>query len=97
VMAIVDRAAEAGARYVLAGFGMTLRDRQRDYYYAALDRHFPGLRERYESRYGDRYGCRNDNEPALASAVSERVAHHGLQTHVPPWEPAPATGQLALF
>ena len=36
---------------------MTLRDRQRAYYYAQLDRLFPGLRSQYERRFGDRYSA----------------------------------------
>ena len=39
----------------VAGFGMTMRDRQRAYFYQQLDRHFPGLRAQYEQRYGERY------------------------------------------
>ena len=35
--------------------GVTLRDGNREYFYAQLDRHFPGLRERYILAYGNRY------------------------------------------
>jgi DNA repair photolyase len=44
-----------GAAYVLPSFGMTLRDRQRQYYYLALDRLFPGVRQNYERKYGNQY------------------------------------------
>lgn len=37
------------------GMGMTLREGDREYYYAALDRHFPGMKERYIRRYGNAY------------------------------------------
>ena len=35
--------------------GLTLREGDREYYYAALDRHFPGLKERYVRQYGNAY------------------------------------------
>ena len=34
---------------------LTLREGDREYYYAALDRHFPGMKERYIRRYGNAY------------------------------------------
>ena len=37
------------------GMGLTLRDGDREYYYAALDRWFPGLKEKYIRRYGNAY------------------------------------------
>ncbi len=44
IRTIVQMGQAAGARYILPAFGMTLRDRQRAYYYDKLDRLFPGLR-----------------------------------------------------
>lgn len=41
IRAIVREAARHNVRAVYPAFGMTLRDRQRDYYFAALDRLFP--------------------------------------------------------
>ena len=38
---IVQKAHEHGAAYIIPSFGMTLRDRQRAYYYEKLDRLFP--------------------------------------------------------
>lgn len=56
ILALVDYAARAGCKGILSfGIGMTLRDGDRQYYYAALDRHFPHLKERYIQRYGDSY------------------------------------------
>lgn len=56
VAAILEACAEAGVRGVIDfGMGLTLRDGDREYYYAALDRHFPGMKERYIRRYGNAY------------------------------------------
>ena len=35
--------------------GLTLREGDREYYYKALDKHFPGMKERYIKRYGKAY------------------------------------------
>ena len=51
VRAVAEAAAEAGARFVYPAFGMTLRDQQREYYYQALEKGFPGLAERYRRQY----------------------------------------------
>ena len=37
------------------GMGLTLREGDREYYYAALDKHFPGMKERYVQKYGNAY------------------------------------------
>ncbi len=57
IRSIVRQAGEAGAKYIYPALGVTLRDRQRTFYYDALDREFPGLREKYVYRYGNRYKC----------------------------------------
>ena len=50
---IVYKAKENGAKYILASVGMTLREGQREYYYEQLDKHFPGLKEKYSQTYGN--------------------------------------------
>ncbi len=35
------------------GMGLTLREGNREYFYAQLDQHFPGLKEKYIQHYGD--------------------------------------------
>ena len=56
VRAILDDCARARVRGVLCfGMGLTLREGSREYFYAQLDRLFPGLKEEYIRRYGTRY------------------------------------------
>ena len=56
ITAILNECVSAGVKGVIDfGMGLTLRDGDREYYYAALDRHFPGLKERYIRRYGNAY------------------------------------------
>ena len=47
------------------GMGMTLRDGNREYFYQQLDQLFPGLKEVYMKRYGNRYILPSPNEKKL--------------------------------
>ena len=96
VTAIITRAHDCGASHVVPGFGMTLRDRQRQYYYAELDRLFPGLRPVYERRYGERYHAAAQNEKQLAALCEELTGRYGLAHGVAPYQ-SPEPAQLKLF
>ncbi|MFQ6807243.1 MAG: radical SAM protein [Lachnospiraceae bacterium] len=53
---ILEGCLEAGVKGILCfGMGLTLREGNREYFYQALDRHFPGLRREYQRRYGNAY------------------------------------------
>jgi DNA repair photolyase len=97
VTAIITQACEAGATHIIPAFGMTMRDRQREHFYAALDRHFPGLRARYERRYGGRYECDSPRGPALFALVERLREHLGFAVGVKPYRPHPDAEQLTLF
>lgn len=96
VTAIVTRAAEAGASHVVPWFGMSMRDRQRDYFYAQLDQLFPGLRSRYERAYGMQYGCESPNAGKLYALFEKLRAHYHLARGVVPYT-AQEAEQLTLF
>ena len=56
ITAILNECVSAGVKGVIDfGMGLTLREGDREYYYAALDRYFPGMKERYIRRYGNAY------------------------------------------
>lgn len=80
VRAVVEAAAEAGARFIYPAFGMTLRANQREYYLTELERRFPGqgLRARYERQYGARYQCVSPNAKKLWEMFSKRCQELGL-------------------
>ena len=65
---ILDYCIEAGVYGIVCfGMGMTLREGSREYFYKNLDRHFPGLRSRYEKKYGNSYIITSDNNRELLS------------------------------
>jgi DNA repair photolyase len=71
-----------GGAFILPWFGMSLRDRQRAYYYDQLDRLFPGVRREYERTYGDRYQCAVPNAGKLREVFEEACAQYGIATDV---------------
>lgn len=78
ILAIVDAAADAGAKFIYPAFGMTLRDRQRAYFYAQAEEKFPGIRAKYERQYGERYQCVSPRAKELWAAFSQRCGERGL-------------------
>lgn len=47
------------------GMGVTLRQGDREYFYAALDRYFPGLHEKYHRKFGYAYEIPSDRSKEL--------------------------------
>ena len=56
ITSILKDCARTGVKGIIDfGMGLTLREGDREYYYAALDKHFPGMKERYIRCYGNAY------------------------------------------
>ena len=75
---LVSLAHENGARFIQSYMGVTLRENQRDYYYEQLDRSFPGLKEKYISRYGDRYACAVPDWKRLYKVLTDECDRYGI-------------------
>ena len=56
------------------GMGLTLREGNREYFYKMLDLHFPGLRKRYEEKYGNSYVITSDNNRELMALFHKTCA-----------------------
>ncbi|MBN1122090.1 MAG: radical SAM protein [Anaerolineae bacterium] len=95
---ILRQASDSGVTYVIASLGMTLRDRQRAYYYDKLDRLFPGVRDRYRARYGDRYSCPANEVGELWEHFHALCEAYKLSTRIDSYQPGgPVFDQLPLF
>lgn len=56
ILGILNACGEAGVQGIIQfGMGLTLREGNREYFYEKLDRHFPGLKQRYIEAYGNAY------------------------------------------
>lgn len=79
VQAILRDCAEAGVRGIICfEMGLTLRDGNREYFYRQLDRHFPGLKEKYIQTYGLRYQVKSPRNAALMALFHDFCQRNGM-------------------
>ena len=60
------------------GFGVTLRDGNREYYYSQLDQHFPGMKQKYIETFGTNYICNSPNHYALTEMFQRECRKHRI-------------------
>ncbi len=60
------------------GMGLTLRDGNREYFYKNLDKHFPGLRQTYQIKYGFSYELKSDNNKKLMEIFHRECEKYGI-------------------
>ena len=66
IKAILEACAKVKVKGIICfDMGLTLREGDREYYYAALDKHFPGVKERYIRTYGNAYELPSPNSRQL--------------------------------
>ncbi len=76
---ILEECVRVGVKGVICfGMGLTLREGDREYYYAALDKHFPGLKRKYIERYGNAYNLPSPNERQLYKMFYEICSENGM-------------------
>lgn len=97
IIEIIKRAHDAGAKFIYPSFGMTLRDRQREYYYKMLDKHFPGMKEKYIKKFGDRYSCGANNYKSLKAVFYENCNKYDISTKMPSYSNKLNSVQLSFF
>ncbi len=79
IASILQMCIEAQVRGVICfGMGLTLRDGSREYFYRQLDRHFPGLKERYIREYGDRYEVPSPRSDELMRLFHQTCGQNGI-------------------
>ena len=77
--AILDECVRVGVKGIICfDMGLTLREGDREYYYAALDRHFPGLKKRYIETYGNAYDLPSPRAKELMRLLRDRCKENGL-------------------
>lgn len=57
ILKILEALKKVGVKGIITfnGFGLTLREGDREYYYQNLDKYFPGIKNQYIRTYGNRY------------------------------------------
>jgi len=78
---ILNECVRVGVKGVIDfGMGLTLREGDREYYYAALDKHFPGMKERYIRRYGNSYVLPSPNAKELTEIFQRICGANGIMS-----------------
>ena len=76
---ILDYCFDADVKGIVCyGAGVTLREGDREYYYRALDRHFPGLSDEYRRRYGNAYEVNSPHSTALMRLFHDACERRGV-------------------
>ena len=80
ITGIVNACHEAGVWGVICfGMGMTLREGNREYVYACLDRHFLGLKQLYIRTYGEKYACNSVHQYKLMHLFHGLCRKYGIE------------------
>lgn len=76
---ILDYCIQAKVKGIICfDMGVTLRDGDREYFYQALDKHFPGMKERYQEKYGYSYEVSSPHNKELMQLFNETCEKHGI-------------------
>ncbi|MGN0374368.1 MAG: SPL family radical SAM protein [Butyrivibrio sp.] len=76
---IMDYCIEAGVYGIICfGMGVTLREGDREYFYKALDRHFPGMKAEYQRRFGNAYELLSDNNRELTELMYRKSRDNNI-------------------
>ena len=79
ITAILNECVRTGVKGIINfGMGVTLREGDREYFYAALDKHFPGLRDRYIRTYGNAYEVPSPNAQKLTKILKDTCRSNGM-------------------
>ena len=80
---ILDYCIDAGVYGIINfGMGMTLREGDREYFYAALDKYFPGLKEQFHHKYGYAYQIASSQNAKLMKLFHKKCRAHGIVDNV---------------
>ena len=76
---LLDYCVRAKVRGIVCfGFGTTLREGDREYFYAKLDAHFPGIKQKYIQTFGNAYECTSPNNDRLWAVYEDVCRQHGI-------------------
>lgn len=79
ISGLLELCAQAGVYGIICfGMGLTLREGNREYFYAQLDQLFPGLKEVYHRRYGNQYEVSSPNQEKLMKLFHEKCEQYGI-------------------
>ena len=76
---ILDLCIKAGVKGIICfEMGLTLREGNREFFYKNLDRHFPGMKEKYIQAFGDSYYCTSPANQQLMKIFRSVCNENGI-------------------
>ena len=79
IRAILEACISTGVKGIICfDMGLTLREGDREYYYAALDRHFPGIKQKYIEHYGNVYELPSPHAKELMTIFWNTCKDNGI-------------------
>ena len=79
IRALLDECVRLKVKGIICfDMGVTLREGDREYFYAALDRHFPGMKQRYIRTYGNAYEVLSPDNDRLMALFTETCRENGI-------------------
>jgi len=91
---LVVKAKESGASFIYCSFSMTLRDKQRDYYYEKIG---PRLTEKYKQRYKSYYSCPSPAYNELKAYFNRLCSEYKISNKMPSYDSENVSMQMNLF
>lgn len=80
---ILDYCVQEKVRGIICfGMGVTLREGDREYFYGALDKNFPGMKARYQQKYGYAYEVPSERNAELMQIFKTTCKEHGILCNV---------------
>ena len=81
ITSILNECARVGVKEIICfGMGVTLREGDREYFYSALEKNFPGLKYRYMSTYGNAYDVQSPNSAKLMRTMKRICKANGMMS-----------------
>lgn len=83
IRGILGYCVEAGVKGIICfDMGVTLRDGNREYFYKALDKHFPGMKNKYIRTYGNAYDIPSPNNKKLLEILKKTCVKNGMMYQI---------------
>ena len=94
IVDIVRQAKQHDASFVFPSFSVTLRDRQRDYFYDHIDE---DIKNKYINRYKNYYSCTSPDYKKLKTAFINACREYNMSSEMPSYAKDSSVTQLSFF
>lgn len=91
------KASDSGASYIMPWFGLTQREGQREYFHEKLEKYFPGMKEKYDIVFGNKYSCNSPNNKQLNELCSGLSQKYKIPLRMKHFQTGNDSEQLKMF